>query len=167
MRVLGFICLLVAISGCKSADITAQPTGDSPAVLKSREIATQFGEAVLADNWKGAADLVAPAYRSKFTAKSLQSQYEKLVSQIKFTDPEFKPNGLEIGAGDLPTSVDDARGPYKIDPVPDRSAWLGWVRASIGVKKGDSVEQGVDAWILVIDDGGQPRIGHVNFEFLD
>lgn len=135
--------------------------------MRAREVASQFGDAVLAGNWDAAADLVAAPYRAKLSKVALKAQYDKLVSQIKFTDPEFKADGVEVGAGDLPTSVDDARGPYKIDPVPDRSKWLAWVRASIGDKQGDTVEQGVDAWILVIDDGGQPRIGHVNFEFLD
>ena len=72
---------------------------------------------------------------------------------------------VKVDRGPLPNDEAEAR-KYGVRTVPAPSTWRLWGCASVG--QGDEyMEQGVDAWVLVVEDGGATKIAHVEFMFGD
>ena len=67
----------------------------------------------------------------------------------------------------LPEDEAEAKQTYDITLVPPRATWQAWLSAGIGFGDEQGIERGSDAWLLIVADLGQLKIGHVNFEFME
>lgn len=124
-----------------------------------------FGEAVLNEDWQAAYAMTTPAFQADYSMQQMQESYQELVSGIREHEPDYKPNRVRVDRGSLPSSEDEAK-KYGVRTVPPQSTWRSWSCASIG--HGDEyMECGVDAWMLVVEESGSPRIAHVEFMFGD
>lgn len=157
---LAVIALLV---GCGRAEV-AEAGEDSGQAYDP--MVKQFGEAVLRGDWATAYGMTTPEFQATKSQSQLQQEYDALVAEIVKDDPSYKPNMVEAGHGELPSNEQEAV-KYGIHPVPPKSSWKAWAYAAIGEGDANGLDRGIDAWVLVTEQGGQAKFSHVEFQFGD
>ena len=169
MRGLGilfaFISLGLALISCgpKQPDTQAQEESSKDA---SRAVAQKFGEAMMKKDWVAARALGTKAFQQEQTPEKLQAGFDKLASQLIQEEPGFKFNAIEIDNGSLPSSTKEAEQIYGIPNAPDIKTWRGWDFAVVGEgEKPTSVDKGMEARLLIVEEEGQLRVAHVEFSF--
>jgi hypothetical protein len=159
------LLLMALLAGCgddKSASVAAvDPKAAEKAVAKA------FGNAMLSNDWSTAYAMTTPEFQKAVPRLDMQNQYVGLVSKIFEDDPKYTPNLVEVDEGALPASLEEATSKYHIQNPPPKETWKAWMAASIGQGKKAGIDRGVDAWMLIVEVGGELKIAHVNFEFMD
>jgi hypothetical protein len=131
-------------------------------------LARQFGRHVVTGNWGAAYALTTAEFQQAVSQEQLMASYDELMRQIREDEPTFLPNTVDPGYGVLPSNEEEAREIYDLVIVPPRDTWKAWLGVDIGSSSdGSTVDRGVDAWLLIVEQAGQLKIGHVNFEFID
>jgi hypothetical protein len=153
-------------AGCGSgAASDAEERSDERAAHEA--LARQFGEHVLRGDWAAAYAMTTGQFRGAVPQSQMRADYENLLREIRSDDPAFQPNRVEADSGTLPSDEAEAKDTYGIRLVPPRASWRAWMSAGIGFGNDQGIERGIDAWLLIVDDLGQLKIAHVDFEFMD
>jgi hypothetical protein len=153
----------LAVAGCAGSGDSAS-SDERP---EYEELARQFGRHVLTGDWAAAHGLTTSEFQQAVSQEQLMAQYDELVQQMRADDPEFQANTIAPGFGVLPSNEEEAREIYDLVVVPARDTWKAWLGVDIGAGDGTTVDRGVNAWMLIVEQAGTLRIGHVNFEFID
>jgi hypothetical protein len=132
-----------------------------------RDLTQRFGEAVLRGDWAAAYAMTTATFHGAVGQAQLQAQYENLLREIREDEPGFQPNRVIADFGVLPSNETEAKETYDILMVPPQATWKAWTAAGIGFGDDQGIVQGIDARLLIVDDGGQLKIGWVRFEFMD
>lgn len=171
MRLTALLPLLLVLScgpsGPVVTDEAEQEGGKRRAEVEA--FVTQFGNAVIANDWNAAYSMLLPEYQSVMSQDAMSQKYQELVSMIVKDDPSFKPNTVYLGFGVLPNNEQEAK-EYGIVLPPPKDTWIDWLYCGIGWSKtgeaGD-VESGVEASVLVVDMYGKLQIAHLEWQFMD
>ena len=131
------------------------------------DIAKQFGQHVMKGDWASAYAMTTPAYQATTTQAAMQKEYDDKYAVMVQQDPTYKPNWIDVDHGSLPTDEKEAREDFHFKTVPPKSEWLAWVFCEIGEGDAQAMEQGLTAELFVVNDNGQPKIAHVEFDFGD
>lgn len=159
------LAVLLSLAGCSmgGGGEDVQPAS----VAQHDDLAKQFGNHVLKGDWTSAYAMTTSAYQATTTQAAMQKEYDDLAAEILKDDSTYKPNMVDVGHGDLPTDEKEAREDLHFKTVPPKSEWLAWLFSEIGEGDKDGIERGISAELFVVNDNGQPRFGHVEFEFMD
>lgn len=161
-----WILLLAAIAllaGCGKAEVAGAGEDAGKAY---KPLVKQFGQAVMRGDWQAAYAMTTPEFQAKTSQAQMQADYGKLVAEIQKEEPNYKPNMVDAHRGDLPKDEQEAA-QWGISPVPPKSTWKAWACAEIGEGQGGEMDRGIDAWMLVTEQGGQTKLSHVEFMFPD
>ena len=129
-------------------------------------VAKAFGEAAMHGDWAKAYSLTTLAFQASVSQSALQGQYDDLINQIKEGDPNFKPDTVEVDHGDLPSDEREMRETYNVTAAPAKRQWKAWVFSLIGKRDQGEMYAGVDAMLLIVDQGGQNKIAHAAFTLI-
>ncbi|MEA2552259.1 MAG: hypothetical protein QOJ65_435 [Fimbriimonadaceae bacterium] len=127
----------------------------------------KFGEAVMKGDWPTAYAMTTPAFQATTSQVQLQAEYDKLIADIVKDDPTFKPNTVQVEQGGLPSSEAEAKDTYDFKTMPPKSQWKAWMFAEIGEAVQGTMERGLEARVLVIEEQCQPKFAHVEFGYQD
>ncbi len=166
---IGFlVATLGAILGCQP---TVQEGGVAGSGIEAdcRAIAKRFGESVLSGDWAAAHAMTSPSFRARVSKEQMEAGYAELMAMIREDDPQFLPNAVDTDMGELPDDEADASHNYEILNPPPKETWRGWTFAEVGFKAPgeDTIERGIDALLLIVEEGNQFTIAWVDWEFMD
>lgn len=159
------LLLLCAVASAGCGGDAGEAEGSERAEYEA--IARQFGEHVLKGDWAAAYAMTTSQFRGAVPQARLKADYDDLLRQIRQDDPGFQPNRVEADFGTLPTDEAEAKDTYDILMVPPKATWRAWMASGIGFGDEQTILRGIDAWLLIVDDLGQLKIAHVDFEFMD
>ena len=164
---LGLLLIVLGVGCMPGEPAGAMDDNDAKHDPAVEAVAKMFGEAVMHGDWAKAYSLTTPAFQASVSQSALQGQYDDLINQIKQGNPDFKVDMVEVDHGELPTDEKEMRETYNVTTAPPKSQWKARLFSLIG--KGDQGEmyQGVEAMLLVVDEGGQNKIAHAEFAFQD
>lgn len=158
---------LWSVAGCSNAPEAKGPEHNEAA----QDITQQFGDAVLAGKYDEAHSLLTTEAQKTFTAEWIKREYEAKVGEIRQGTPTFKADRVEAGFGSLPDDEKEMKETYGVPNAPPKDTWIAWASADIGASEstssGPEIVQGISTRLLVVKDGGRPKIAHVEFEFMD
>ncbi len=158
----GVLLSLVALAGCAGSDRAS--SGDQ---REYEVIGRQFGQHIVGGDWAAAYGMTTGEFQQAVSLDQLQASYHDLVRQMREDEPDFEANTIQIDFGELPGNEQEARETFDIVVVPPQKSWKAWIATGIGSGDGTTIRRGVDAWLLLVEQAGQLKIGHVNFEFID
>jgi hypothetical protein len=155
----GLLLSLLILAGCgASADANN---------AEYEKVAQRLGQYVVNGDWNGVYAMTTNEFRQAVPLEQLQASYDDLVRQMREDEPQYAANTVQVDIGVLPANEEEARQGYDIVAVPPKNTWKAWMSSGIGSGDGTTIHRGVDAWLLIVEQAGKLRIGHVNFEFID
>jgi ABC-type glycerol-3-phosphate transport system substrate-binding protein len=161
---LGLLVSALAFAGCTGASDAATSGAER---AEHEALAQRFGQHIVNGDWAAAYGMTTSQFQEAVSQAQLQAAHDDLVRQMREDEPGFSANTVQVDFGVLPANEEEARQTYDITVVPPRDTWKAWLAAGVGSGDGTTIERGVDAWLLIVEQSGQLKIGHVNFEFID
>lgn len=158
---------LIFLVGCaepstSETTATGETTADVGPVASEEEIKAfveSVGEALVAKDWDALHAKTSSELNSETSPEQLGTEYQSAADQIS---ADFEPVRYEVYTGNLPLDAKEAEDVYGITRALSPSSWRTWT--IISLYDGDSDEGPVvDARFLVIQQGADLLIGHIEF----
>ncbi len=154
MRILVLILLFLSV-GCSGGGGAA--VTEEAKEKQSMEVAQKYGERLVASDLDGAYAMTTSRYQSAVSRDDFQKLYDQATGE--FGTPA-RVRTTDIGV--LPHTMEEATSDYDINTTTPMDQWHGWAFVSL-----DSAKGGMDVRMLVVKDGGDLKIDHLEYAYPD
>lgn len=158
------VVTLLVFAGC--ARQGGSPHNNESEKVKSacRDLTQKFGEALVKEDFEAAYGMTSGKFQENVSEDGLKTQYEEGLAGLKKLLPSFgKPSKVTCDSGVLPSSEEDAKNTYDIKIDLPKDSWRGWTFAQLL----DGNDNGFEARLLIVEEGGQFKVGSVEFGLMD
>lgn len=147
---------LLLLAGCGGA----QKSGLTELERQSLALGEEFGAAALDENWVAARRLTTKKFQGTYKAAALRDGFMEAMSKH---EERVDLDGISVSLAALPTGKRDAEDTFGMEDPPPATQWRSLVYVGVGEKPSgaDEVTVGVDARLLLIDDGTGLKIADV------
>jgi len=135
-------------------------------VSDSKTFAKQFGDFVIAGDWKSAYAMTTSAFQAGTPVGDLQKQYDEILTQLRRREPAFTPDRVEVDSGELPVDESQAAR-YGVRAVPPRSTWKSWMFCFLLGDDSKGRAMGMEVRLFVVLDNGEDKLAHVYFDHIN
>ena len=161
---LAIACCLVVVGCAATGEGGGRPNEDAYKE-QCKQVARKFGQAMAKGDWEGARALGTTGFQASNTAASMKSAFDQLQAEILKVEPTFKVTAVQVDNGSLPSSLEEAIKTYGIKNPPPMDTWRGWMFSIVGTGKDDDVERGIEARLFIVEEAGQFKVAHAEFDY--
>lgn len=122
-------------------------------------MAKAFGDHLVKGDLQGAYDMTAASYKKRVSLDEFKAAHAKAVEETNTATP----TKAETDSGVLPSSEEDGQRMYGFPAGISKATWRAWVFSIVTQEEDGHPKAGYEAKLLVVDEGGALKIGHVEF----